>query len=75
MQKDSDPMAHITYAPALSLLERIFGPLVVFYGQCVEESLHIRNADLLRLSDAELAAKGLKRPELVDRHFGDLFYS
>ncbi|WP_299920706.1 hypothetical protein [uncultured Pelagimonas sp.] len=56
-------------------MTHLFQPFMAFYARTVTNSKNARHSELLQLSDAELAERGLRRYDVVDRHYGDLFYS
>ncbi|MGH1415224.1 MAG: hypothetical protein ACRBB0_17170 [Pelagimonas sp.] len=68
-------MAFVANWPISRAVARLFHPVIDFVKRTIVNSKNARHAQELALSDADLAERGLRRPDVVDRHFGDLFYS
>ncbi len=68
-------MAYVSDLPVTRAVTHLFQPLLDFYARTVTNSKNARHNAVLQLSDAELAERGLRRYDVVDRHYGDLFYS
>ncbi len=68
-------MAYVSDLPVSRAVTHLFQPFMAFYARTVTNSKNARHSELLQLSDAELAERGLRRYDVVDRHYGDLFYS